>query len=61
MISHARWDLLWKIYYRDVDGNIWLIDQNKSKHYIDTVDVCEILHQLVDGLSHYNPMIYSFS
>jgi hypothetical protein len=23
------------------------------------VDGCEILNQLVDGLSHYNPIIYS--
>ena len=26
---------------------------------LHTVDVSEILHQLVDGLSHYNPIIYS--
>ena len=32
----------------------------KSEAY-HTVDGCEILHQLVDGLSHYNTIIYSVS
>ena len=27
----------------------------------DTVDVCEILHQLIDSFSRYSPIIYSFS
>ena len=26
---------------------------------LDTLDGCEILHQLIDGLSHYKPTIYS--
>jgi hypothetical protein len=31
------------------------------KFAYDTVDGCEILHQLVDDLSYYNPTIYSVS
>ena len=26
---------------------------------VDTIDACELLRQLVGGLSHYNPIIYS--
>ena len=34
------------------------LDSQKLQH-MTTVDGCEILHQLVDGLSHYDPIIIS--
>ena len=39
----------------------WLIHRSNLVDIIDTVDFSEILHQLVDGLSPYNRIIYSVS
>ena len=33
-----------------------LVNQ-RVRYHGHTVDACEILHQLVDGLSHYDPII----
>ena len=40
---------------------IWLIHRSNLVDIIDAVDFSEILHQLVDGLSPHNPIIYSVS
>ena len=38
-----------------------LLNKQRVIVIILTVDGCEILHQLVNGFSHYNPIIYSAS
>ena len=42
---------------------LWFLGRgSRFQKPIDTVDGCEILHLLVDGLSHYNnPIIYHVS
>ena len=39
----------------------WLIHRSNLVVIIDTVNFSEILHQLVDGLSPYNRIIYNVS